>query len=324
MEDPPSSSVTYPYLIAEELIGSIGSRPKRYVIDFGRMDIFSARKYNAAFSRIEQTVLPARKMAFEKERERNEYALRTNPDAKTNHHHENFLNRWWQLSYSREKMIKKLSTVNRYVVCGQVTKRPIFEFVSNSIRPNAALIVFPMEDDFSFGVLQSKVHWDWFNATCSTLKDDPRYTSDSVFDTFPWPQWGIVDSYTDPMETSSFKKCVSIAFRVAEASRNLRAVRNDILRENKCSLRDLYRVLDLPGENSLRVAHESLDKAVLDAYTWGQPKGTWKQVDLELLLLLNKKCRGLEANGKIIFGPGLPKFCEGQEGFFSNDCIRML
>lgn len=40
-------------------------------------------------------------------------------------------------------------------------------------------------DDYSFGVLQSTFHWIWFINRCSTLKGDPRYTSNTVFDTFP-------------------------------------------------------------------------------------------------------------------------------------------
>jgi hypothetical protein len=47
---------------------------------------------------------------------------------------------------------------------------------------------FAFSDDYSFGILQSGIHWSWFIATCSKLKGDFRYTPESVFDTFPWPQ----------------------------------------------------------------------------------------------------------------------------------------
>jgi hypothetical protein len=33
------------------------------------------------------------------------------------------------------------------------------------------------------------LHWEWFVARCSTLGGTFRYTSDTVFDTFPWPQF---------------------------------------------------------------------------------------------------------------------------------------
>ena len=85
-------------------------------------------------------------------------------------------------------MLSALAPLSRYIVCGRVTKRPIFEFISPKIHPNDALMVFPFEDDYSFGILQSSAHWIWFVQRCSTMKGDYRYTSNTVFDTFPWPQ----------------------------------------------------------------------------------------------------------------------------------------
>src|SRR5207253_529854 len=99
-----------------------------------------------------------------------------------------FLKNWWKLSYARGDMIDSIKTISRYIACGQVTKRPIFEFVSQEIRPNAACMVFAHEDDYSFGILQSSIHWIWCINTCSTLTERFRYTSNTVFDTFPWPQ----------------------------------------------------------------------------------------------------------------------------------------
>ena len=51
--------------------------------------------------------------------------------------------------------------------------------------PGDALSCFAFSDDYSFGILQSGIHWSWFIATCSKLKGDFRYTPESVFDTFP-------------------------------------------------------------------------------------------------------------------------------------------
>ncbi len=106
-------------------------------------------------------------------------------------------------------MIKAIEKLTRYIVCGRVTKRPIFEFISPDIHPNDACMVFPFEDDYSFGILQSAIHWAWFIAKCSTLTERFRYTSDTVFDTFPWPQ------------TPTSTQIAS----VAEAARNLRTTR---------------------------------------------------------------------------------------------------
>src|SRR4029077_2617568 len=38
--------------------------------------------------------------------------------------------------------------------------------------PGDVLSCFAFSDDYSFGILQSGVHWSWFIATCSKLKGD--------------------------------------------------------------------------------------------------------------------------------------------------------
>ena len=45
----------------------------------------------------------------------------------------------------------------------------------------------------------------------------------------------------------------------AEAACRLRALRREIMQSNGWSLRDLYRTLETPGANRLRVAHAALD-----------------------------------------------------------------
>jgi hypothetical protein len=67
-----------------------------------------------------------------------------------------------------------IADIGRYISCARVTKRPIFEFITNRIHPDSALIVFPFADDYSFGILQSGLHWQWFKIRCSTLKGDFR------------------------------------------------------------------------------------------------------------------------------------------------------
>ena len=171
--------VLKPFMISDDLVGKMSSRPSRYVIDFSGKDILDARQYEKIFGRIEASVLPDRQAKALKEEKRNNETLSSNPNAKINKHHANFLNKWWRMSYERQNMMEKITEVKRYIVCGRVTKRPIFDFVSSKINPNDALTVFCHDDDYSFGILQSSMHWEWFNARCSTIKSDPRYTSNT-------------------------------------------------------------------------------------------------------------------------------------------------
>lgn len=294
-----NAKVLFPYLTGDDLLSHQPPAPQRYVIDLHPRDILAAGQYPKLLNRLKEAVLPIRKAAAEEEAERNKAALVANPKAKVNQHHRNFLNKWWLLSYPRQELISKITDVPRYFVCAQVTKRPIFEFVSSRIRPNAALIVFPLPDDYSFGVLQSGPHWAWFVARCSTLKGDFRYTSDTVFDTFPWPQ----------------KPALAQVRKVAVAAVALRALRRKVMAKNGWSLRELYRTLDMPGKNPLRDAQEALDAAVRAAYGMKA-----KDDPLAFLLALNAELAESEASMRPIVGPGLPPCVNKPEEFVTEDC----
>lgn len=317
-KDKTYQDVIFPYLIADELIGSKSIDIKRYVIDFSDKDILSAQKYKIPFNIVKEKVLPDREKALDLENKRNKEASEKNPNAKTNKHHYNFHKTWWQLSYSRIEMMNGIAGLSRFISCGQVTKRPIFEFISSNIHPNAALMVFTFEDDYSFGILQSTLHWEWFKSRCSTLKSDYRYTSTTVYDSFPWPQWGSISN-----NDIDIKKANSIIKKVATKSKDLRDYRNMLRKENNFSLREMYRSLELPGQNPLRDLQEQLDSAVWEAYHFGLAKELKSNDELEFLLNLNLKCHEAEEENVKIYGPGLPEFIEDKSSFISDDCVNI-
>ncbi|MFB2982205.1 class I SAM-dependent DNA methyltransferase [Microseira sp. BLCC-F43] len=294
--------VIFPYLIGEDLLSEKPPLPQRYVIDLHPRDVFAASKYSAPFNRIQELVLPTRQNAAKEEAERNNEALKDNPKAKVNRHHQNFMAKWWLLSYPRAELMQKIANSSRYIACSRVTKRPVFEFIDPKIRPSDALQVFPLSDDYSFGILQSGIHWEWFNQRCSTLKRDFRYTSDTVFDSFPFPQ-----SPTLPQ-----------AKKVATAAVKLRQLRCQVMKENQWSLRELYRTLELPGDNPLRKAHAELDAAVREAYGIKA-----KEDPLKFLLELNFEVAAREAKGLPVVAPGLPPVVKNASEFITEDCVKM-
>jgi hypothetical protein len=298
--DPVCQEILFPYLIGNELVGLADPKPQRYVIDFHPRDVLAARAYKAPFERVQNLVLPDRKKKAAEEEARNTEVLTGSPDAKVNLHHANFLARWWLLSYPREELLSKLAPLTRYVACVRVTRRPIFEFVSTAIHPSDALVAFPFEDDYSFGILQSVAHWDWFNARCSTFKGDPRYTSLTVFDSFPWPQ---APSLRDVQA-------------IANAAVALRKVRRSLTTKYGLSLRGMYRTLDAPGKNPLRDAQAALDREVRAAYGMGK-----KDDILTFLLNLNLSVAKLEKAGVEVIGPGLPPSVPRLKSLVTSDCI---
>ena len=145
--------------------------------------------------------------------------------------------------------------------------------------------------------MQSGIHWAWFKIRCSTLKGDFRYTSD----TFPWPQ----------------APTLAQAKQVANAAVALRELRRKVMVENRWSLRDLYRTLDLPSKNALRDAQDELDDAVRSAY------GMKAKADpLAFLLDLNHQLAAAEKAGTPIVGPGLPPCVQEPAAFITTDCVQ--
>lgn len=286
-KDPTSSKYLHPYLTGDELLSG-WMPPRRCLIDFEQTSLIDAKQSKLLFAHIERTVLPDRRLAAEKGKDAN---------GEMRSHHKGFLDRWWQLSWGRADMLGSLRNVSRYLVCSRVTKRPIFAFVSSEVRPGDALQVFAFEDDYSFGILQSSLHWAWFTAKCSKLTERYRYTPESVFDTFPWPQ--------NP--TQSAVKAVADAAKAIQELRTSKSL----------NLRDLYRTLDLPGKNELRDAHKNLDAAVFTAYGFSAKKDT-----LEQLLALNSKINECAISGVTVQAPGIPSSFKNQESIVSTICMR--
>lgn len=297
-----NSSVIKPFLIGDVLVGKKRSQPDRFVIDFTLMDVMEAASYREVFEIIRQTVLPEREARAKEQETENKAALEKTPDTKVNKHHINFYNKWWKLSYGREDMLEVIRNLRRVIVVPRVSKRPTFAFCSTQISFNDALMVFAFEDDYMYGIIQSSIHWDWWKAKCSTLKGDFRYTANTVWDTFPFPQNPTINDVR----------------KVANAAKELRDKRSEIMVKHNFTLRDVYRILDEPGSNPLKDLHQKLDDAVLAAYGFGKRKDLLTQV-----LELNVEVASKIEKGEEVQSPGLPKCVINKEEFVSGDCIKM-
>ncbi|RFP61709.1 MAG: class I SAM-dependent DNA methyltransferase [Limnothrix sp. CACIAM 69d] len=285
----------YPYLNGNDLLGYRDLLSLRSIIDLNHcQSLDQVKSYPGLLKHIKQTVYPAIKQLAEDEFAKTKKA--TGP-------RQSHLQKWWKYWRSRDEMIHKISALNRYIVASRVTKRPIFTFISSTIRPSDALQVFALDDDYSFGVLQSSLHWQWFTRQCSTLKGDFRYTSNTVFDTFPWPQTVTIAQIT----------------AVAEAARSLRQLRETLMAEAQWSLRDLYKTLDQPGDTPLHQTHAALDRAVAAAYGWDD-----RTDPLAFLFQLNQAVAAAERSGEPVVGPGLPPGVGDRSAWVSTDCIRTV
>lgn len=187
------------------------------------------------------------------------------------------------------------------MVCPKVSARPSFALISTRFVPNDTMYMFAFDDDFTFGVMQSSLHWAWITAKGSRVRQDIQYTG-AVWRTFPWPQ--------EPSEGEGVA--------VVEAARNLRRVRDTLMKDNGWSLRALYQAAEVPGPHPLKDAQAALDEGVRAAY--GMPSD---QEATEFLLELNKLVAEDEAAGRQVQGPGLPRgFDPKDPRWTSDDCIE--
>ena len=289
--DGQSGAVIHPYLTGRELVAGDGT-PERFIIDFQRRTIIEVQAFPKAFAHVKDRVLPDRLARAEAGKD---------ADGNMRSHHKAFLDRWWSLAWDRKEFFAEAAKLRgRYIACSRVTKRPIFLFLTIAVWPSDKIQAFLLDDDYSFGILQSSAHWQWFVAKCSKLKSDFNYTPESVFDTFPWPQ-------------APTEKQIDA---IAAAGCEIRRIRAEALLSLHGGLRALYRTLDLPGRNPLRDAHATLDAAVLAAYGFSA-KGDL----LQQLLDLNRAVAEKVGAGETATAPGLPPSYPDPTRLITPDCL---
>ena len=284
-----NSEVIFPLFVGRDLLGN-KRIPERFVIDFGQMSILEAKRYKEPFQHIKNTVLLDVKNKAE-----NEIKKHGKPKDWNAH-----LNHWWRHWRNRPDLLKAIRNINKYIAVPRVSSQPVFEFVSNKIHSNDLIITFPFEDNYSFGILHSCFHFEWIKARCSTLAHAYRYTGDTVFSTFPWPQ--------NPTKSQIQK----ISFAV----QNLMQIRRDTMLKNNWGLRELYNTLGDTGKNPLKSAHERLDDLVRQAYGMKKNRDT-----LKFLLNLNTELHAKEKKGQQVIAPGLPPSVKNPKEFISKYCI---
>lgn len=290
-KNPEYKEVLKPFLIGEELVGNKNAQPERFVIDFTFLNIMEASTFKEPFAILQKKVLPFIEQKAKEEE---------NGVSKANGRMQQ-LKMWWKMWRRREDMLNEKNNLKRFIACARVTQRAIFDFFESDINPNDKVMAFMFEDDYSFGIIQSGIHWKWFLEKCTTLGETPNYNSAAIWDTFPWPQI--------PTETQIKK--------VATAAKALHTHRTTALKQYNMSLRDLYRLLEQPGANPIKDLHTALDKAVVEAYGFDGTTDILSQ-----LLALNLSVAEKENRKEKVQPPGLPDWVKNKDGYVSDDCVR--
>ena len=239
----PNSDVVRPLLTARDI--TQGDRGM-YTIDFGTMGMDDACQYEMPFEHVAATVKPVR--ANNRIRKRAEY--------------------WWLYGSEASQMRMALQGLNRYIATPRHSKHRLFVWVQAGIMCNDSTNVFARDDDYTFGILHSRLHELWTRNKGTQVREAEsgfRYTPTTCFETFPFPE-----------PTGEQREAIALA--AAELNR---------LRENDTrTLTNLYNARPTWLDN----AHRALDAAVADAYGW--PADLADAEILERLLALNLERAG--------------------------------
>jgi type II restriction/modification system DNA methylase subunit YeeA len=233
-----------------------------WLIDFGEMPESEAAFYELPFEYVRREVKPIRDVSRRKRTGR----------------------RWWLHGENRPGLRKALTGLSRCIVTPGVAKHRIFVWMSTEIVPDQKLCVIPRDDDYFFGVLQSRLHEEWSLSTGSWIGvgNDPSYTSARTFDTFPfpWPPGKERSGGEDPQVRA-----------IAEAARELVRLRDVWLNPLNASEDDLKERTLTKLYNKrpawLENAHQTLDHAVFAAYGLAYPLS--KDEIIRHLLELNRE-----------------------------------
>ncbi|HVV81904.1 MAG TPA: DNA methyltransferase [Kofleriaceae bacterium] len=276
-----------PILVASHLLSGRLAEDPEYVVDMSGCETEAqAKRGGAAYDYVRRHVHPV---------------VSSKAATTSVEHYRHWLRTWWRPMWPRADFLAESEKLPRIVVCSRHAARAIYVFASREFFPTESLQLFAFADDYSFGIIQSTFHWRWAAAVGSKIVERIRYTSE-VWETFPWPQ--------EPSDEH--------VAAVAHAARELRHARDELMRDNGWSLRDLHQAADVEGPHPLKAAQGALDRAVADAYGVASD-----QAPLEFLLELNQLVAEDEALGREVRGPGLPQRLDPKDPrWFSTDCIE--
>jgi len=257
-------------VVKHRLIGrDITARPRdAWVIDFGvSMSEHDASQYELPFEYVRRHVKPLRD-----ENRRDRMRLR-----------------WWIYGEARPGLRQAIKGLRRCIVTPEVAKHRLFIWMSTDVIPDHTLHVIARDDDYCFGVLQSRVHeiWSLKQGARMGVGNDPRYSSQRTFETFPFP-WPPGQEPPDDPRVQAIAGAAQELVRKRDAWLNPPDASAEELRRR--TLTNLYN----QRPTWLDLAHRTLDQAVLDAYGW--PHELSDEEILSRLLGLNLERAAARAN----------------------------
>ncbi len=238
-------------------------KPSRWIIDFNNMSLEDASEYKLPFEHIKVNVKPEREI---------------NRDKKARDF-------WWMFLRPRPEMRTAIESLACYFTIPRHSKWFIFLPAKKEWLPADSTTVVASDDFYILGILTSNIHRIWIKAQSSTLEDRTRYTHNTCFETFPFPQ----------------KPSQELVEKIRKTANELHEYRSQQMEKKQWGITKLYNQFFNEPSSQLYQLHQKLDKLVIEAYHF--------QTDddiLEKLLTLNLELAEKEKRGETVIGPWSP------------------
>lgn len=261
--DPRNAVVVKLFSMGSNLAKRPLGQPDRWIIDFADQSLEEAETYPLPFAQVKALVRPERQ---------------------SNRRETTRLN-WWRYGEKRPAMRAAIEPLSGYLAVPRVSKWAIFIPMQKDWLPGDLNVVLASDDVYVLGIVTSSVHRTWMHAQKSTLKADIRYSHDTIFETFPFPQHVPAD----------------LVEKIRQGMTGLNTYRNALMLERNCGITDLYNAYVEEPASQLAKLHAALDALVLKAYGWSSNDDL-----LSNLLDLNLELAEREAAGEAVVGPWAP------------------
>lgn len=293
--EPSLSNVLKPYMNGSDLVDG---KVTRFVIDFFGLSEAEVSKYPVLYQCLLDHVLPERKI---------------NRESRT-------ASKWWLFRRSGEALRIAVAALPRFVATTRTAKHRIFQFVPGNLIAESKIVIAALDDDYSLGILSSRIHIQWALAQGAMLENRPNYNHTECFNRFPFPD----ASDAQKAEIRTIAEKIDAHRKRQQAAHSTLTLTNmyNVLEKLRSGevLNDKDKVIHAQALTSiLQELHDNLDRAVFAAYGWddlaaelvGKPGATTPLPDkpeaqaqaeetlLSRLVDLNTQRAAEEANGTI-------------------------
>ncbi len=218
---------------------------------------------------------------------------------------DSYRKKWWVFGEPRANFRPALGGLTRQVVSTQTSKHRIFSFLPGNTLCDSKIVVFALEDAYVLGILSSKNHIVWANATGGWLGvgNDSVYSHTTCFLKFPFPDATAaqqeriralaeqLDAHRKRQQAQHATLTLTDLYNVVEKLR-----RSDASEGEALTAKD--QVVNQQGLASVVLSlHQQLDVAVADAYGW--PHDLPEADILTRLVQLNHQRAAEEAAGQV-------------------------